>query len=492
VPTLCRVDLYIGLEGRRDLSGQIYRQIRSAILDGRLPAGAGVPSTRELAAGLAVSRNTVSVAYDRLAGEGFLTGRAGVGTYVSAQIRAPERARSQPVGTPPRPTQIWDSQSDPIDLSSTEPEFDFRTGMPDARKFPYPTWRALVAGQLRESVRLGAYGDPAGHPGLRAAIARHVGVSRGVRASVDEVLVTNGTQQALDLLCRVLLEPGDQVAMEDPGYPPARRLFVTLRAAVLGVPVDAEGVVVEALPARVRLAYVTPSHQFPLGMPMSLPRRLALLAWAERTGAVIVEDDYDSEYRYTGRPIEPLHSLDRTGRVLYVGSFSKTMLPTLRLGFLIAPRPLCRALRTAKYVLDWHTALPMQGALAEFIDRGLLAKHVRRMRAVYQTRRNQVLSALEQDFAEQLDVISTVAGLHVAARLRAGAAPDAVELTARARTLGVECTPLSRYAVSASGPDGVLLGYGAIPTERIAEGLRRLRTCFDGVPAQTGTSRDGP
>ena len=213
------------------------------------------------------------------------------------------------------------------------PRFDFRTGIPDATLFPYQSWRRLLVRQLRPAaVGLGAYGDPAGHPGLRQAIARHIGLARGVQAGAEEVVVTNGTQQAVDVVARVLLAPGDRVAVESPGYGPPRRLMASLGAEVLGVPVDDQGLVVEAIPPRTRLVYVTPSHQFPLGMAMSLPRRLALLAWAERHDAAVVEDDYDSEFRYGGRPIEPLQTLDGSGRVIYVGSFSKTLLPTCALG----------------------------------------------------------------------------------------------------------------------------------------------------------------
>lgn len=451
--------------------------MRAAVLDGRLRPGQPVPSTRELAARLALSRTTVSVAYDRLAAEGFLTGRVGVGTYISDHATA-ARPREREPGVPLRPRAHWLAQAEPVDLSAVEPEFDFRAGMPDVRRFPFATWRAMVGRQLTPAAaRQGRYADPAGHRGLRAAIARHVGVSRGVRATADDVLVTSGTQQALDLICRVLVAPGEVVAMEDPGYPPARLVFQSVGARMADVPVDSQGLVVDALPDDARLVYVSPSHQFPLGTRMSLARRLGLLAWARRTGAVVVEDDYDCEFRYSGRPIEPLHNLDDAGRVVYVSSFSKTMLPTLRLGYCVAPRSLSGALRKAKYVLDWHTALPMQAALAEFIADGLLARHIRRMRRVYQARRDLLTACLERDFADRLDVVPSVAGLHLAVRLRTDP-PGERAAVARARAAGVEVKGLSDFAWTPPARGGLVLGFGLIPRERIEEGLRRLRCCL--------------
>jgi GntR family transcriptional regulator / MocR family aminotransferase len=359
-------------------------------------------------------------------------------------------------------------------------EFDFRPGLPDAQLFPYRTWRQLLARQLRPAaVGNGAYGDPAGHPGLRQAIARHLGVARAVLAGPEDVVVTNGTQQAVDLVARVLLDPGDRVAVEAPGYWPPRRLLASLGMDVAGVPVDAEGLVVEAIPAGTRMVLVTPSHQFPLGMVMSLPRRLALLAWAERNHAAIVEDDYDSEFRYGDRPIEPLQTLDRGGRVVYVGSFSKTMLATLRLGFVVAPQPLAGALAAAKFVTDWHTALPLQAALAGFLDQGWFARHVRRMRGVYADRHRRIVEVLGDRFADHLKMIPASAGLHVAATAPAMSEEELAAVLAGASAAGVELLPLSRFDFGRPSQPGMALGYGAIPTERIDEGLRRLRAAFD-------------
>src|SRR6266545_6518955 len=336
----------------------------------------------------------------------------------------------------------------------------------------------LASRELRATaVRTGACGDPAGHAGLRAAIARHVGVSRGVRANAADVIITNGMQQAIDLIGRVLLDPGACVAVEDPGYPPARRLFESLGARVVSIPVDDEGLVVDSQPGDARLVYVSPSHQYPLGMAMSLRRRIALLAWAAQQSAAIIEDDYDSEFRFAGHPIEPLHSLDRDGRVIYVGSFSKSLLPTLRLGFLVAPPSLGRPLRAAKCLSDWHTSLPPQAALARFIDEGKLARHVRKMRVAYQARHRRITDVLGRDFAGVLEPIPSAAGLHLSAIYRAGTAADTLSAARRAEGVGVLVSTLSEFTAEVA-PPGLVLGYGAIPLDRIDEGLRRLGACL--------------
>ncbi|SDU40639.1 MocR-like pyridoxine biosynthesis transcription factor PdxR [Jiangella alkaliphila] len=471
------MDLHVRLDGRGDLSGQLYRQVRAAVLAGRLPAGQPLPPTRELAGDLGIARNTVSMAYDRLAAEGFLVARPGVGTFVAAGL-APDRppddgGDGDPVALVPR--AVWAGLPAAADLAATEAEFDFRPGVPDATLFPYAAWRRVTARQLRATaVGTGAHIAAAGHPALRAAIARHVAVARGVPAAPDDVVVTSGSQQAVDLLARVLLSPGDVVAVEDPGYPLPRKLLTSSGFDVVPVPVDDEGLVVGALPDPARLVYVTPSHQFPLGTSMSLGRRLALLEWARRTGALIVEDDYDSEFRFAGRPFEPLAGLGAAGHVAYVGSFSKTLLPTLRLGFVVAPRSLRDAIHQAKQLLDWHTAVPAQAALAELIDEGLFARHLKAMRRVYARRHHLVTSLLRRDFAGVLEPVPSLVGLHVTALFTDPRADD-VEVAARARSAGVEVLALSPLAV-AHPVRGLALGYGAITEDRIAAGLAVLRT----------------
>jgi GntR family transcriptional regulator / MocR family aminotransferase len=268
--------------------------------------------------------------------------------------------------------------------------------------------------------------------------------------------------------------------MEDPGYLPVRRVFETARATVVDVPVDEDGIVVEALPERARLVYVSPAHQFPLGVVMSLPRRLALLDWAGRSGAAILEDDYDSDFRYAGRPVDPLQALDSTGRVIYVGSFSKSMLPILRLGYCVVPSPLAPTFRRAKFVADWHSPLPSQAALARFIDDGHLSQHIRRTRRVYQERRDRIAAALDSDLEPWLHRIPTVAGLHLAAVARSADAARVEEWIARAAELDVAVQSLWAFAHSDGRPAGLVIGFGGIPESRIDEGLRRLRRAVSG------------
>ena len=475
--------LHVSLIGRKDLSGEVYRQLRAAIHEGRLRPGDRVPPSRELASSLDVARMTVTVAYERLAGEGYLTARVGSGTFVSAKVpmlaaRTGRRATTGGL----RHRRIWDELNAAPALSqptfARTARFDFRSGAVDASLFPSETWRRLLRQQLRaETIGAGTYGAPAGHASLRAAISHQLALSRGVQGSFEDVTVTNGTQQALDLTARALLGPGDRVAVESPGYAPARLLFASLGLRIEGVPVDAEGLVVEAIPKDTRLVYVTPSHQYPLGVAMSLQRRIALSDWANRHKAAIVEDDYDSEFRFRDRPIEPLRTLN-AAQVVYVGSFSKTTLPTLRLGFVLTPPSLTAAVRAAKFVADWHAPLPLQGAMARFLDDGDFARHVRRMRAVYQARHELLTNILARDFPE-FQVIPTVAGLHVSAvtDLSERRIDDTV---ARASKIGVAVQSLSRFRVSREpGPKGLVFGYGAIADERIEEGLKLLRRCFE-------------
>ena len=460
------MDFHVSLAGRGDLSVRIYRQLRDAVLDGRLRAGERLPPTRELARRLAVSRNTVAVAYDRLTADGFLAGRVGAGTYVTGSLPAP-KPRKAPSPRGPRPKAIWRSLPTPAAAVPEAPEFDFRVGVPDAELFPLETWRRLLGRELRAG--FAHYVDPSGHEGLRAAIARHVGVSRSVRADADDVLVTQGAQQALDLLCRVLLSPGDRVAVEEPGYRQAKLLFASHGAEVMGVPVDGEGLDVEALPSRTKLVYVTPSHQYPTGVALSLRRRVELLAWARRHDAAVVEDDYDSEFRFSDRPLEPLQSLDRGGRVAYVGSFSKTLLPMLRLGFLVAPASLRDALRTARQLSDWHGDVAAQAALARFVDEGLFARHIRRATKVYAERHERLLSTVDRRFAGRLRVVPSAAGLHVCAL----ADVDLEPIAARASAAGVAVQTLADLCGGSPSP-GLVLGYGSIPAERIDDGLAAL------------------
>jgi GntR family transcriptional regulator/MocR family aminotransferase len=470
------MDLHVSLESGR-LSAGVYDQLRAAILDGRLRPGDALPPTRDFARRLDVSRNTVTNAYQRLIAEGFLVARVGAGTFVSDDVpalRSP--ARRQPVASPLRPHASW-TETTPTVESGPAASHDFRVGVPDAKLFPWDAWRRLVARQLRppRSRIAGGYAQSGGDPALREAIARHIGLSRGVRAGADDVLVTSGAQQAFDLVARVLVDHGTTVAIEEPGYPPVRRVFAAAGARIAPTPVDAEGLDVAQLPARARIVYVTPSHQFPLGVAMSLPRRLALLDWAERTGAAIVEDDYDSELRFDGRPLEPLHSLDRAGRVLYVGTFSKIMLPALRLGFIVAPPSLMPALRAARSLADTYGTLATQTALAAFMADGSLARHVRRVLRTYRERRDRLVAALERELDGVLTAIPSAAGLHLAAWFD-DRRTDPAAVVRATLAAGVAVESLAPYYLGRSRP-GLALGYGAIPRSSIDEGIRRLATC---------------
>lgn len=455
-----RVDLVISLDGPGEKTVAVYRALRAAIVDGRLPAGHRLPATRALAADLGVARNSVATAYERLVAEGYLTSRVGAGTFV-APVRdkpAPRRAPADPL----RPRAGWSFAPLPTGAGVPRPRYDFRSGIPDARLFPFDTWRRLIAAELRSGANDPAgYAEPSGHPALRAAIARYVGYSRAVRATAADVLVTNGTQHALDLIGRVLLRPGDVVAVEEPGYPPARRLFTSLGARVAGVPVDEHGLVVDALPGAARVVYATPSHQFPLGRAMSLARRHALLEWARRRQAAVVEDDYDSEFRFSARPLEPLYSLDTAGRVLYVGTFSKSMLPSVRTGFVLAPAELRTALIAARQLGDGYGQVAVQAALARFIDEGQLARHVRRAGKAYAERHARIVAALTTH--PELQVIPSSAGLHVTAF-----GPRSTTVVAAAARRGVALDDLVGYG---SDSAGFVFGFGAIDPALLDEGL---------------------
>lgn len=470
------MELHVSLTGGAPLGATVYQQLRQAILDGRLRPGDALPATRELATRLQVSRNTVTGAYQRLIAEGFLVARVGAGTFVASDGAFAAAPRRAPAGDVLRPRALWRTvEAGP--RTATDAPYDFRIGLPDARLFPWDEWRRLVARQLRPArSRSARYADPAGLPALRAAIARHAGIARSVRAGPDDVLVTCGAQQAFDLLARVLLEPGTIVAVEDPGYPPARSAFESHGARVVPVAVDAEGLDVAALPDEARIVYVTPSHQFPLGTAMSLARRLALLEWAERRGAAIVEDDYDSELRHDGRPLDPMQSLDRRGRVLYVGSFSKVMLPALRAGYVVAPASLMPALRTAKALADSGGPNDAQAALARFIDDGLLARHVRRALRVYRERRERLAAALARHLGDGFATLPSSAGIHVAGTF-ADRRLDTGALARSAWAAGVAIQPLAPYYRANPRP-GLALGFGAIPAQKIDEGIRRLASCL--------------
>lgn len=458
------MDLQLSITGTRDLTRQIYRQLRERILDGRLKSGDRLPASRELAEALAVARKTITNVYDLLISEGFLDSRRGSGTFVADGFAL----RAKPadgVVSPVKVPEQWNRLSDSLVLSPRNFPFDFTVGVPNITRFPFPLWQSLHGSGARMlSKSTNAYAEPQGYAPLREAIAKYTSFTRAVVCDSKDVIVTNGAQQAFALISYLLVRPGTVVAMEQPGYERARWLFEAHGARIVEVPVDQEGLVVERLPRQAKLIYVTPSHQFPLGVRMSLPRRLALLEWAASHGAAVIEDDYDSEFRFEARPLDSLQSLDRQGVVLYVGTFSKVLFPGVRIGFIVAPEPIRRALVAARQLTDWHGPLLTQAALARFIHEGHLARHIRKMRHIYAERRQELIRRLQAPLADWLDLWPSVAGLHIAASLKHGLSGDAVAKSAE--NLGVGVESLKEH--------GIALGYGLIDASQIQEGVRRL------------------
>jgi GntR family transcriptional regulator/MocR family aminotransferase len=369
------------------------------------------------------------------------------------------------------PLPLWDSDPEPPGPRDRTLH-DLSIGFPDPRLFPLEVWRRLVSAQLRRSrLEESAYAGR-GSFRLQREVSRFLGLSRSVVCSAEDVVVTAGAQQAIDLVARVLVAPRTVVAVEDPGYFAVRRLLETHRAVLSGVSVDDEGLVVDALPDDARLVYVTPSHQFPTGVSMSMSRRVALLRWAAAHDAVVVEDDYDSEYRYARQPVEPLQSLDREGRVVYVGTFSKSLLPALRMGFLVPPRSLLPALREAKRVTSWEGDLTTQGALAEFLAEGHHAAHVRRATRVYRDRRELLLEGLAR-LDDVIEVVPSVAGLHLAAHFRDPAVDDR-SVVRRAARNGVRVQALSDHYRFEPERPGLVVGLAGIDADALPDALARL------------------
>ncbi|GAB2844384.1 PLP-dependent aminotransferase family protein [Pseudoduganella ginsengisoli] len=470
------MELHIVIEGRKDLAGQLYRQLGDAIRSGRLAHGQQLPPSRLLAEQLGVSRKTVSDAYSRLTLDNLVVGKAGAGSFV----QAPARRSAQPAHAAPLAAAAtvarWDTLPAPLRHPQQEggSRFEFVGGRPAASLFPQEDWRrCILHGMRQETQRRGRYTDAEGVPALRDAIARHVAFTRGVACTAAQVVVTNGAQQALDLLGRILLEPGSVAAVEDPGYPAARMLFAGQGAHVAGVPVDRDGIVPELIPASARLIYVTPAHQFPLGVPMSVARKRALLARARAIGAIVIEDDYDSAFRYEGRPTDSLKGMDKHGLVAYVGTFSKVLTPELRLGFMVAPDALLNAVHNAKHYCDWHTATLAQHALARFISDGALLKHIRRCHAVYAQRRERLQAGFAAWLAPWFELLPATAGFHLAAQCKDSMDMD--QLLRLARRADVGLYTLGKFYCDHPPREGLLLGYGAIDTLDIDAALLRVR-----------------
>jgi GntR family transcriptional regulator/MocR family aminotransferase len=486
------MDIHIAVKGHHDLSGQIYRQLRAGILEGRLAGGTRLPSTRDLATQLGVSRKTTLDVFERLLSEGYLSARAGSGTFVadglerlpagrSAHARATDRSRERAAAqakAAARAQPLWEQMPDslPLPRSSVSSPLDFIGGATDKTLFPFDVWRRCVNHALRGQARSpGTYREAAGDQQLRLAISRYLAFNRAVSSNWEDVIVTQGAQHALDLMARITLRPGEIAAIEDPGYPPAHACFTVTGARVVPVPVDREGLIVGKLPDKARLVYVTPSHQFPLGMPMSLERRVELLEWAQKRGAVIIEDDYDCEYRFEGRPMEPLKSLDRAGLVAYVGTFSKTIFPELRIGYLVPPASLHGPLLKARQIADCHGCTLTQTALASFMLNGDFARHLRRMHKAYAARRALLLEHLQGSLARWFEPIVPTAGIHMAARLKEPLASLGEEaLVAAAREASIGLYGLAPFHHRVSPQPGLIFGYGSIAAEHIDAALTKL------------------
>ncbi len=455
---------------------QIYGAIRERILLGRLGPGVRLPASRHLAGDLGVARTTIVLAYEQLLAEGFLQGRGSAGTFVSTLTlpRRPPR-RSAPTETLPT-VERKATQAVPDGAVLPRP---FRIGEPALDLFPTHVWARLYARRARTSsgAFLG-YGAGAGYWPLRRAIAEYSAASRGVRAAAEQVVLVRGAQQAVDVIARVLLEKGDKVWCEDPGYPLVRRLFELAGSVAVPIPVDRDGMMVDRGVARApdaRLAYVAPSHQFPVGCVMSLERRLALLAWAARAKAWIIEDDYDSEFRYPGPAIASLQGLDRADRVIYVGTFSKTVFPALRLGYLIVPPHLVDRFARTRLAVDHLAPTLEQAALADFIEEGHFTRHLRRMRSAYSERQSALLTAAERECGDMMTIEPADAGMHAIGWLSMRGADDQA-ISERALALGIEAPALSSYCAGIKLPPALLLGFAAIRPRTMAPALRKLRS----------------
>ena len=445
---------------------QIYDGLRRAILDGRLRPGQRIPSTRSLAADLGVSRLPVLNAYEQLLHEGYLVGRTGSGTFVTREI--PDhllRSRTIRRLTPPsRPGGIRERAvlNQPSPTSWSFPVVPFQIGLPALDLFQHAAWAKLVAREVRaETPERLAYGDPAGLRGLRVAVAEHLRTSRAVRCMADQILIVPGSQAALRLAAASLLEPNDRVAIEEPGYFGAHRAFRAAAAQLVPVPVDAEGLHVPTLQRRganIRAVYVTPSHQYPLGMTMSASRRFALLDWAARHQAWILEDDYDSEFRYVSRPVGSLQGIDAGDRVIYMGTFSKALFPAVRVGYVVVPPPLWTRFLESRFAFDIFAPTLYQRSLAEFLKTGHFARHLRRMRSAYLERRDALLRGLDRHCGNLVEVHNSDAGLHVTVLLREGL--DDQEVAARMGRRGLAAIPLSNCYVGPVRRQGLLLGFG--------------------------------
>jgi GntR family transcriptional regulator/MocR family aminotransferase len=464
------------------LHRQLYDGLRAAIVEGRVMPGTRLPSTRALAEDLGVSRSTITSSFAQLHSEGYLQATTGSGTFVcndlpddaaTANLRRGPRADGASIRLSTYGALL--TEAGPLEPPRVAGTIDFRDGRPAFDHFPFDEWRRCIsAAAQRDGAWLDYRPDPAGHPPLREAIAEYLGRARAVLCSAGDVVIVSGSQQAIDIVARVLIEPGDVVALEEPGYLGAQRTFAANGADLRAIAVDADGIRVDLLAtqaAGARLVYVTPSHQFPLGVVLSSERRRHLLAWAEEAGAVIVEDDYDSAYRYEGRPIPALFGLDRSERVVYVGTFSKTMFPALRVGYVVVPPALREVVFAAKAFSDRQSPILEQRALATFITDGGFERHLRRMRILYRARRAALLAALRYYIGDDVEVIGDRAGMHLVARLPVG---DSRAFAARALEAGVALMSTGAHHLHASVPGEFIFGFAEHDESTMDDGIARL------------------
>lgn len=475
------LDLPIALDRAADesLQWQLIAQLRTAIFNGSLSPGTRLPATRALAQSLGISRNVVVAAYDELFAEGYIAGRHGSGTYVEATLPAQPRAISHA----PVSTYRWQQRQGPPHAPAFLPRDDepgvisFRPGVPALDLLPPEVWRRAWR-IATDDLPPNRYSDPAGDPALRAALARWVGQTRGVACGPDDVVITTGAAQALDLIVRATVAPGDAVAFEEPGYFAARNIILAHGAQIIPVPVDGDGLCVEALPRGASapiLACVTPSHQYPLGGRLPIARRLALLEWACIQDSLIVEDDYDSEFRFDAPPLPALLSLDREGRVVYIGTFAKSLTPTLRIGYIVAPPALRARLVALKMIVDRHTSWPVQRAVLALIADGQLERHIRRARRRYAESRGilrECLAPITELANSPARLLGLDAGLH--ACLELASELDMARIVCGARERGVVVGPLSEYYYGPATRQGLVLGYGGLAHPELARGARTL------------------
>ena len=475
-------NLNLNKEDDTPLFQQAYQQLRDMILHGQLLPGSRLPASRTLARQEQVARVTIMQAYEQLLAEGYVTSRQGAGTFVAEEIidlhLDPTRASPIPPLTEWGQRVLAHQSSSP--KSRARLEIDFGFGRSFSHIFPYDIWRRLLARYLStDDIMLSRYGSVAGFNPLRQAVAAYLGRQRGVRCTPEQVVIISGAQQALDILARLLLSSNDEVLVESPGYRDAFTLFEVNGAKLVPLAVDDEGFPVEMIPQLccARLAFVTPSHQFPRGGTLSLSRRLALLEWAQEQNAYIIEDDYDSELRYDGRPLAALQGLDESGHVVYLGTFSKVLFPALRLGYAVLPPSLLKPFYNAKGLVDRGAPTLTQAAVADFISEGHFERHLRRLRKAYGERRRALTAALETYLPGRVHYSPDPAGLHVMLYLHPSCSEE--EVVHQASMAGVGVYPGAPYHLEKPAPPSILLGYSGLNAEQITEGVLRLAVIID-------------